>query len=223
MKKIPKQMMMVFACKGTIIVKVNRKCKTCGKIFQVYQSSLDKSNTSGNFCCRKCYNAYLKTLTGEKNKSFKRVKVHCTNRGKEILIIPSKLNVYKNSFCCRKCKYKYHHYYIEGNKNCNWKGGSSKYRGPDFGQIKKDNFQHCCCALCGKKTMLNIHHIIPYRLTQDNSLENLIPLCRKHHKIVESYFTKYLENFGDFETSKFVLGNIYQTYYLAHLAGGKNK
>ena len=73
------------------------------------------------------------------------------------------------------------------------------------------------------KTMLNIHHIIPYRLTQDNSLENLIPLCRKHHKIVESYFTKYLENFGDFETSKFVLGNIYQTYYLAHLAGGKNK
>ncbi|MBL4558033.1 MAG: HNH endonuclease [Rhodobacteraceae bacterium] len=33
-----------------------------------------------------------------------------------------------------------------------------------------------------------MHHIIPFRLTRDNSPTNLIPLCRACHKRVESVF-----------------------------------
>lgn len=33
-----------------------------------------------------------------------------------------------------------------------------------------------------------MHHIIPFRLTRDNSLTNLIPLCRACHKRVETVF-----------------------------------
>ena len=33
-----------------------------------------------------------------------------------------------------------------------------------------------------------MHHIIPFRLTLDNSPTNLIPLCRACHKRVESVF-----------------------------------
>ena len=64
--------------------KVKRVCKQCGKHFEVYKSSLEKSNTSGNFCCRKCYDEYQKTLTGEKNRNYRRITVECPNCGKEI-------------------------------------------------------------------------------------------------------------------------------------------
>ena len=33
-----------------------------------------------------------------------------------------------------------------------------------------------------------MHHIIPFRLTRDNTPTNLIPLCRACHKPVESVF-----------------------------------
>ena len=33
-----------------------------------------------------------------------------------------------------------------------------------------------------------MHHIIPFRLTRDNSPTNLIPLCRACHKRVEAVF-----------------------------------
>lgn len=33
-----------------------------------------------------------------------------------------------------------------------------------------------------------MHHIIPFRLTRDNSPTNLIPLCRACHKRVETVF-----------------------------------
>jgi hypothetical protein len=32
--------------------------------------------------------------------------------------------------------------------------------------------------------------MVPYRLTRDNSQDNLIPLCRKHHRWVETIFVE---------------------------------
>jgi DNA modification methylase len=37
---------------------------------------------------------------------------------------------------------------------------------------------------------LDAHHLIPWRLTQDDSMENLITLCPKCHKTVEAYWSK---------------------------------
>jgi hypothetical protein len=41
------------------------------------------------------------------------------------------------------------------------------------------------CALCGTMKRLQVHHIIPWRISHDNRQANLIPLCPKHHKKVE--------------------------------------
>lgn len=42
------------------------------------------------------------------------------------------------------------------------------------------------CACCGTtKKQLQVHHIVPFRLTFDNSHENLVPLCLKCHKSIE--------------------------------------
>lgn len=182
----------------------DRICKSCGKMFSVRKSTLAKSNASGNFCCRGCYNEYLKTLTGEKNKSYNREEIPCKTCGKIIKITPSKRKTYKNSFCSITCRSTYMKNYIGGENNCNWKGGASKYRG-DFDDVKKKYFSGVqFCAVCGTTKGIHIHHIIPYRLTQDNDKSNLIPLCRKHHKIVESATLGFIELFGscDYDRAK---------------------
>lgn len=198
-------------------MKIKRVCENCGTVFEVYESSLKSSNSSGRFCCRKCYNEYQKTLTGEKNNHHTRYLTKCANCGKEVHTIPSRAAVYKNRFCSEKCKHEFHHNYIEGAKNCNWKGGQNSYRGADFERIKREKFQNCFCVLCGTKKRVHIHHIVPYRLTQDNGEKNLVPLCAKHHKLVECVFTKNLEDMGEYETTRFVLKNIFDAYYLAQL------
>lgn len=197
-------------------MKIKRICQWCNKEFEVYASSLQSSNSSGKFCCRKCYNEYQRTLTGKKNNHSTRIAIKCANCGKEIWTTPYRLAAYQNKFCSNACKHEYHHNYISGDKNCNWKGGFSRYRGEDFEQIKRKHFHDPVCAICGKKDGIHIHHIIPYRLTRDNGIDNLVPLCRKHHKIIESYFTANLEQLGDYSTTKFVLGNIFNAFLIAH-------
>ncbi|MDB5413215.1 MAG: endonuclease [Rubritepida sp.] len=62
------------------------------------------------------------------------------------------------------------------------------------------------CAVCGTRKRLQVHHIIPYRLTHDNSQENLVPLCVKHHRFVETIFVGLERLFGpDFGTLQLLL------------------
>ena len=42
---------------------------------------------------------------------------------------------------------------------------------------------------------LQVHHAIPWRISHDNSPDNLFPLCGKHHKVVENLFLT-TEEFG---------------------------
>jgi len=81
-------------------------------------------------------------------------------------------------------------------------GGSNRkygvaYRGFDWKRIKlkikeRDNFK---CSICGIpegecKQKLQVHHILPYKCTKDNSPENLITVCSKCHAKVEPKFVK---------------------------------
>lgn len=195
--------------------KVLRVCKNCGVEFYVYRSALEKSNASGNFCCRKCYNEAQKGFTGEKNNHYSSKTVLCAQCGKEIRRTASKIQAYKNSFCNHECRGKYLHHYIGGNKNCNWRGGLTTNKG-DFATVKRLHFSGLqFCAICGATKAIHIHHIIPYRYTQDNSTGNLIPLCAKHHKMVEAASDKVLRLCTDYETAKLILAGILRTYQMA--------
>lgn len=44
--------------------------------------------------------------------------------------------------------------------------------------FKRDNG---ICQLCGAKGWLCVHHKIPFRISRDNSMDNLITLCKVCH------------------------------------------
>lgn len=65
---------------------------------------------------------------------------------------------------------------------------------------------------------LQVHHLAPYRLSFDNSDENLMPLCVKHHKVVET-LTLELEATGlPPDEIKFAMGNLLTEYAMASRA-----
>jgi hypothetical protein len=52
------------------------------------------------------------------------------------------------------------------------------------------------CAICGTTENINIHHIVPNRITHDQSKENLIPICAKHHPQIERATKTFIDAMG---------------------------
>lgn len=76
-----------------------------------------------------------------------------------------------------------------GSKNPSWRGGTtseySRYLGNDVWNkirrriVKRDKNT---CQICGiKNVRLDVHHIIPFAVSKDDSDENLITLCQSCH------------------------------------------
>lgn len=130
-------------------LKIERDCKNCGDKFHVLKSSISgKTNASGNFCGRKCYENYL----------------------------------------CRTER--------------------TSGRGSQWSKIRLEvikSFPHC--AVCGTTKNLQVHHITPFRLTRDNSKQNLVPLCLKHHRWIETMFVE-TERFGVTQETELVWRNM---------------
>lgn len=133
---------------ASINKRIERECKECKVKFKILKSTL-KTNASGNFCSRECYENYL-----------------CDTE---------RIN-----------------------------GRGSRWKKTRKEVLSKFPF----CALCGTTQKLQVHHIIPYRYTYDNSKSNLIPLCVKHHKTVEIETNNLLKSITDYKTAKIILNNI---------------
>lgn len=52
------------------------------------------------------------------------------------------------------------------------------------------------CVLCGSKGKLHCHHIIPVRISKDNSMSNLISACEKCHRKLEEVGFAILQHGG---------------------------
>ena len=75
---------------------------------------------------------------------------------------------------------------LKGSNAWNWQGGVAYYRGEDWNEkrklcYKRDKYICQDCGIVRSKSLLAAHHLIAWRLTKDNSLENLITLCLKCH------------------------------------------
>jgi len=74
------------------------------------------------FCSHECYGKFRKTLIGDKNTSYKKIKTNCTNCQTEISVIPYVYNM-KNrfgdnhNFCNYKCYHQYMAIYYKGDKH----------------------------------------------------------------------------------------------------------
>lgn len=64
---------------------------------------------------------------------------------------------------------------------------SPDYRGQNWAEIRKEIIKRDDkkCKVCGKKKRLQVHHIVPWRQTKDNSPENLITLCIGCHQSIK--------------------------------------
>lgn len=112
----------------------------------------------------------------------------CKNCSESFKVYKSRMSGKTNatgSFCCRACY-------------DSWmcKSGRTTGRGSRWNAIRREILmEHPFCAVCAKDSRIQVHHIVPFRLTHNNDPSNLIPLCLKHHKIVE-YETLEIENSG---------------------------
>ncbi|GEP00521.1 hypothetical protein GCM10007887_04770 [Methylobacterium haplocladii] len=69
-------------------------------------------------------------------------------------------------------------------------------RGSQWAKVRKEALRLTpYCWLCGTTKRLQVHHIIPWRLTFDNRQPNLAVLCTRHHKVVEMALVE-TEKFG---------------------------
>lgn len=141
-------------------VAIRRDCKQCG--------SKCKS-AKAQYCSPECYSAHHRILRT------------CKCCGDQFTIIQSSLKGNASgNFCSRPC---YERWLCRTDRTTG--------RGSQWAKARKKALASFpFCAVCGTPHNLQIHHIIPYRLTHDNSHDNLIPLCVKHHKWVEIMFVE---------------------------------
>lgn len=68
----------------------------------------------------------------------------------------------------------------------------------DWDKIRKQVYQRdgLRCVICGKKGKLHAHHIIPVKISKDNSMSNLVTLCSKCHRKLEEIGFSILERGG---------------------------
>lgn len=146
------------------------ECKICGESFKPLSSRTI-------FCSMSCR---------DKGKSYQKSCLICNKTFKVKKSVVNREGM-AGKFCSAKC---YSDYQV-GETNPNWRGGGSYFRGERWMKIrlevrKRDNYT---CQNCGKpetKRKHDVHHVVPYRITQDNSLQNLISLCMPCHRIETS-------------------------------------
>ena len=80
-----------------------------------------------------------------------------------------------------------------GSNNPSWRGGTTLFRGSEWEAVKCKVLKrdHYTCQRCGRKKKevhpekLFVHHILPYRFSQNNEMSNLITLCLSCHIVIE--------------------------------------
>lgn len=115
----------------------------------------------------------------------------CCGAGFDILASTLMSSNASGNFCSRAC---YKTFLCRTERTT---GRGSQWKKARDEAVKKAPF----CAICGTTKSLQVHHIIPFRLTMDNSQGNLIPLCVKHHRWVETILVE-TEAFGFDDTAR---------------------
>ena len=160
----------------TRVGKIPLTCDYCGKTFMRYAGNV-KSTTKLHFCNRECKTNYYKADVESRT---------CQHCGKEFKVYSSILRDSNASgnYCSREC-------YWESMKR-----EEVVYKG--FSEAKRKYFsKKQVCAVCGTTKNIQIHHIIPNRLTRDSRKKNLIPLCASHHIRIEKMTAPLHESFKD--------------------------
>lgn len=142
------------------------------------------------FCSRECYSVYLSQIHTNK------VHVNCGYCGKDLEVIPSKVDKREKIYCDVKCMAKDYSARFSGENSPTWTGGKRHYTG---GWLNARNeireIDECTCQICGITEnelgkQMDVHHIQKYKDFDDkfkaNELSNLVCLCWRCHMFVHS-------------------------------------
>jgi len=156
--------------KGLAIIKARAvarevSCTVCGT-----------KHRNKQFCSVKC-----------KSDAAERVTRDCKLCNTDFEVLASTLDSSNASgnFCSRSC---YETFLCRTERTT---GRGSQWKRARDDAVNKAPF----CAICGTSKSLQVHHIIPFRISRDNTSDNLIPLCVKHHRWVETILVE-TESFG---------------------------
>lgn len=182
-------------------------CRICGKIMFRKKSWAERYKNT--YCSMKC------------RRTYKIIK--CAYCNKEIKVMGIRLKKQNYCCTSHQLKYEYEHNLRQkkphnnlyqahkekcsGENNWNWKGGKKKWKLKiyDFYYktrwqelrikiYKRDNWTCQICGIhCNKINKIQCHHIIPYRISQDNSEGNLITLCLSCHRREELKYYRRLK------------------------------
>ena len=94
----------------------------------------------------------------------------------------------KRKYCSHECYRKHFNgAFFSGSNNGNWRGGKALSYGPGWKTIKAEiRSRDVVCQGCGKTPedngrALDVHHLDPFRFSGNNSMDNLVALCRSCH------------------------------------------
>lgn len=145
------------------------KCLHCGNIIRRNRWQLERLKGNGPYCSIACANAA------------RRVDRICKQCGRSFTVGKGRLGENTNSsgnFCCRPC---YSQWLSKPDRE---QVRGSRWLGIRTQVTKRTPY----CVVCGQRHKLQVHHIVPYRLTADNDISNLVVLCKKHHTEAELQF-----------------------------------
>jgi len=123
--------------------------------------------------------------------NYAKIEVDCAFCGKKLLRIPFHIKKNKKHFCSVRCKGKWMSENLRGENSSSWLGGYISQKDKYFYVtsspwlrlrpepiLERDNYT---CQKCGTHQHLQVHHIIPYRISHSHSKENLITYCMDCH------------------------------------------
>lgn len=170
---------------------IEKTCDNCGESFETYPSR------DTRFCSEECYGEWRsEELTGENNPNWDggKKQLRCTWCETEFerweSLIPEK------PFCSYSCRAAWESENRVGENHHQYKGHEDYY-GVNWHKVRRKVLERDAhkCRICGADKVengrsLDVHHVTPIRKFDEperaNTLDNLITLCRTHHRLVES-------------------------------------
>lgn len=170
----------------------DRVCQICGKMFEASDYKVDRGG--GKYCSHKCLSESMDS----------KVTVSCEICGSDKRVKKYQFEKFENHFCSQECYSDYQSKEMVGRGNHMWKEGVEWVPyGPKYYENREKVIERDCgkCIICGDSN-IEVHHIkarVQYRengeiLPEANKVENLVTLCRKHHKMYEGKYTDLSAN-----------------------------
>lgn len=180
-------------------LRIHSACLVCNR--EISRSPSVFNQAKLHFCSIKCREKYCFPPRAIGKNPHKYIERECKQCLLKFSVLRSWVEGGSNAsgnFCGRPC---YHLWLItqsRGPKNPNWTGGLGATRGEDWCTARRLALKKArYCAVCSRSKggMLDVHHIVPYRLCHSNRADNLVVLCRVHHGRIEG-ITRRLERLG---------------------------